>query len=64
MAKIVKPFGETVVSAAVKRFLDKHGIHPNDVRSYSVRCEGGSYEVITLEMYFEDVPEKKEEGHG
>jgi len=59
MSKVIRPFGQTVVSAAVKRFLEAHGIHPNDVMRYSVSARGGDLEIITLEMVFEDIPEKE-----
>jgi len=59
MPKVIKPFGQTAVSAAVKRFLEAHGISPNDVMSYSIATRGGELEIITIEMFFEDIPEKE-----
>ena len=59
MVKVIKPFGETTVSAAVKRFLEARGIDPNDVHSYTLKQDAGSFEIITVEMFFEDIPEKE-----
>jgi len=57
--KRIQPFGETAVSGAVKRFFEAHDIDPTDVRSYSIKQNSNDLEVITIEMYFEDIPEKE-----